>query len=87
MGVVEIWKNIEGWPYEVSSLGRVRRTTSRTNAKAGKILKQTPGRGGYLRVTLCCDGKQKVGVVSVLGVYILGKYRAICLGPRRCKRQ
>lgn len=61
----EEWRTILGWhDYEVSDLGRVRRLTSRTCAKAGAILRQCwrGGRAkskGYLAVDLSCPGMQK----------------------------
>ena len=54
----EIWKEIEGYGglYFVSSLGRVK---SFKQYKDGRILKGSPSRGGYLKVNLYLDGKQK----------------------------
>ena len=51
----EIWKPITGWEdlYAVSSLGRVK------NIKRGKVRKIFPGTGGYWRVVLRRNGKQK----------------------------
>jgi NUMOD4 motif/HNH endonuclease len=54
----EEWRSVAGWPYEVSSFGRVRRTTlenqNRTrcnpNSYEGKILKLMPDKNGYLTV-------------------------------------
>lgn len=50
---LEIWEEVLGFEglYEVSSLGRVR------GLKRGNILKPTPDRDGYLRVSLSKDGK------------------------------
>ena len=62
----ETWKVINGWPYEVSSLGRIRRTLSRTSGKAGKILQQAPRRHGYLGLTLCSNGKRRDGLTANL---------------------
>ena len=46
------WRKIEGFPkYSVSDEGMVR------NDETGKILKPDICNGGYLRVTLCKDGK------------------------------
>lgn len=47
----EIWKEIKIAPnYEVSDLGRVR------NKKTGHILNPQKGGGGYLRVSMWCNG-------------------------------
>lgn len=52
----EAWRPIEGWPYEVSSWGRVRRIGS------ARCLKQFPkGRWGHLKVCLSRNGAQKRG--------------------------
>jgi hypothetical protein len=49
--MAEQWEQIDGWPYEVSDLGRVRRTSDAQNWKAGRCLKPTIT-DGYERVTL-----------------------------------
>jgi hypothetical protein len=55
----EHWLAITDYPdYEVSDLGRVRRITSRTVAKAGHVLR-TPLRSGYPCVDLSRDGEKK----------------------------
>ena len=52
----EEWFAIEGWPYEVSTLARVRRTTGGiAGATAGRVLKEATSRGGYKYVVLCRD--------------------------------
>ena len=52
----EEWRQIEGFPYSVSSLGRVMRTQPGPSTRVGYILKpQTQGR--YLRVVLSRDDK------------------------------
>src|SRR5271166_6681734 len=54
---MENWKTIEGFEnYEVSDLGRIRRITAITCAKAGHILSQSLKKG-YLTVCLCGDKK------------------------------
>ena len=59
---IEQWRGIKGFPYEVSSLGRVRRsaiTSKYSNATVGKILKPwITGNSCYLAVTLFEDGKR-----------------------------
>lgn len=71
-GVAERWRVVEDFPsYAVSSLGRVKRLTSRTCAKAGSMLKQSwrGGRGGsrgYLAVDLCADGRKSSQSVHLL---------------------
>lgn len=65
----ERWVTIEDFPnYAVSDLGRVKRLTSRTCAKAGSILK-TPPRSKdrpYLSVDLCRDGNRRSEMVHIL---------------------
>ena len=55
---IEIWKPVVGYEglYEVSSFGRVR---SSNYQNKNKILKYDFVRSGYLRVTLCKNGKTK----------------------------
>ena len=48
--LMEVWRSILGWSYEVSDLGRVR------NTRTGKVLKPYATRDGYLLVGL----KQKL---------------------------
>lgn len=45
------WRSVEGWPYEVSSLGYVRRQPPRYRVR-GRILKPFVDERGYRRVTL-----------------------------------
>ncbi|MCV4287880.1 NUMOD4 motif-containing HNH endonuclease [Pseudomonas capsici] len=65
----EQWKTIQKYPdYAVSNLGRIKRLTSRTCAKAGAILK-TPGRSKkrpYLSVDLCHPGGKTTELVHRL---------------------
>jgi len=49
----ETWKRLPEWPYDVSTLGRVRRL------ETGRILKQFKNESGYLIITLCRNGKRK----------------------------
>lgn len=56
----EIWKSIHGWPYEASSLGRIRRSVGGKGTRVGKILNQNLGGPvgyQYLYVSLCAEGK------------------------------
>jgi hypothetical protein len=56
----EQWKRIEGYSYEVSDLGRIRRCeklSKYSNAKVGGILKPWKS-GRYLAITLIKDGRQ-----------------------------
>lgn len=48
----EEWRPVDGYPYEVSSLGRVRRTGKGQGAKVGRILKGRVSENGYQFVTL-----------------------------------
>jgi len=51
--ITEEWRPVEGWPYEVSSLGRVRRTISGRRTFQGRFLELKPcPHTGYVRLTL-----------------------------------
>jgi len=52
----EEWRPVEGWPYEVSNLGRVRRASGklRTGERDGYVLRGTVDRNGYRRVQMKC---------------------------------
>lgn len=50
---MEIWKQVEGWPYSVSSAGRVR------SDRTGRMLAQGKDKDGYFRVNLCYKRTQK----------------------------
>lgn len=53
----EVWLPVRGFPYDVSSHGRVRRTAGGSNnAKPGRILKGALDRDGYVKVRLCVGG-------------------------------
>lgn len=72
----EEWCPIEGAPnYEVSSAGRVRRTTARTNAKAGHVLATKHDDLGYVIVRYYVDGKVRPRRIHQL-------VAAAFLGPR-----
>lgn len=73
----EQWKTIQGYTdYAVSNLGRIKRLTTRTCAKAGSILK-TPGRSKsrpYLSVDLCYPGGKRTELVHrLVAVAFLGE--------------
>lgn len=64
----EIWIGIPGWIglYEASNFGRIRSLyretrhwTGAVQPRNGRILRQCPGRHGYLYVTLCRDKFRK----------------------------
>lgn len=60
--IPEEWRAVEGWPYEVSDLGRVRRTAAPAGrTRAGRILTPCLYRAGckYWRVTLSRGGLAK----------------------------
>jgi len=66
---VEEWRPIAGYPdYAVSNLGRIKRLTSRTCAKAGSILKTPPRskKAPYPAVDLCRDGETRTFAVHQL---------------------
>lgn len=79
--MVEEWRTVGGWPdYEVSNLGRVKRVTSRTCAKAGTILRQCwrggkIGQMGYLSIDLSspCRKKQSAAVHVLVATAFLGQ--------------
>lgn len=48
----EEWCTVDGWPYEVSNQGRVRRT-------GGRLRKAVPHRSGYLEVQLWSENRYK----------------------------
>lgn len=76
---LELWKPVEGWPYEVSNFGNVRRLTTRIyRSNSGRKL-QTAVSRGYLHVTVC-DG----GFRSTIRVHV-----AVCTafhGPKPSPR-
>lgn len=60
MTAAEKWRGIDGYPdYEVSDEGRIRRVTSRTFAKAGRILSTRGLRSGYPSLDLCRNGDRR----------------------------
>lgn len=50
----ELWKPIPGWPYEASTLGRIRRAEPGLSNRTylGRVLRAKPGAKGYLAVRL-----------------------------------
>lgn len=64
----EEWRDVvgfEGW-YEVSDLGRVRRSRPGTATRPGRILKPTKDSGGYQHLELCREGIRTTRLVHVL---------------------
>ena len=59
MNELEEWRQIPDIPHEVSTLGRIRRTVSRTNSKAGTILKLHLGSAGYPYFNVTINGRRK----------------------------
>lgn len=66
--VAEEWRPVVGWPYEVSSEGRVRRAARNGahNTYAGRHLRATTDKDGYKIVTLCLDGETRTFKVHQL---------------------
>lgn len=65
----EEWRPVQGWPYDVSSLGRVRsirRVLSDGRTAGAKLLAQPPDAKGYRRVTLRAAGRSRTVRVHVL---------------------
>jgi hypothetical protein len=52
----EKWRRIKGWPYIVSSYGRIARYGSAQGTSTGKILKPKISNTGYAKVCLRRDG-------------------------------
>ena len=56
----EQWGPVEGWPYEVSSRGRIRRTEApHGRTWAGRLMKPSVTDRGYFRVCLRGDGGRR----------------------------
>lgn len=63
----ETWKEIEGFNnYQISTIGRVRRTTWSRNSPAGKILTPQINNCGYLVVSLVKDKKHYIKTIHRL---------------------
>lgn len=70
----EQWRPVPDWPYEASSLGRVRNSVARRGHYRGKIVR--PGQGKYLvAVLVALDGQRTMHYVHHL-------VAAAFLGPR-----
>lgn len=64
---MENWKTIEGFEdYEVSNLGRVKRTVALERTRAGKVMTPWDNGLGYLRVALRKDGKRYSRYLHIL---------------------
>lgn len=72
----EKWRDIAGWPYQVSSLGRVRRSVPAQGGTAGRILR-TYTVSGYAAIKL-----QHNGIGSRKSFYVHRLVAAAFLGPR-----
>lgn len=67
----ERWMVVVGFAdYEVSDLGRIRRVTSRTSTRAGRILRPTIQSNGYFKVTF--NGRKKRWLHRVIAEAFLG---------------
>lgn len=49
---MEQWRQVGDWPYEVSDLGRIRRTEPACGTSVGKVIKPFTMQNGYLRINL-----------------------------------
>lgn len=63
---MEQWKLVDGWPYDVSNMGRVKRAFVAPGARPGHVLKPKISKDGYRTVTLCSKGKKKTSRVARL---------------------
>jgi hypothetical protein len=71
----EIWVPLPSQPdvYQISNLGRVRRSAPAAGTRPGRILKPFLDRKGYVRVTICVARKTKIlGVHRELARAFLG---------------
>jgi uncharacterized protein (DUF433 family) len=76
-GEHEQWRPVDGYPYEVSDQGRLRRLGRASGTRPGLVLKSHPDRMGYRRVGLRrCGEPQRIVLVHRL---VLGAF----VGPRR----
>lgn len=55
--ITEEWRPVEGWPYEVSNFGRIRRSSANNGrTRIGKLITLFPKKSGHLRTRLTKDG-------------------------------
>lgn len=57
--MTEAWKPVTGWPYQVSDMGRVRRSRPSRGTSVGKILKPAVNEHGYECVVFSSNGKRR----------------------------
>lgn len=58
--LAEEWRPVEGWPYEVSSIGRVRRSSADLGrTRRGRIIRTFRRKTGHRTVVLCSNGRTK----------------------------
>lgn len=63
--MIEEWRKVDGWPYEVSNEGRLRRSDPSRGTRPGKIVKPHL-KDGYPSVTLSSPGRRKRVCVHLL---------------------
>ena len=70
--MIECWKQIEGFPYEVSDLGRVRRSSGAKGARIGRVLRPATTWNGYSYVGLSsgCDRIMKYAHILVAAAFL-----------------
>jgi len=63
---MERWFPVDQWPYEVSDMGRVRRSEPASGTRPGLVLKTSKSNTGYMRVQLSRDGTPRKFLVARL---------------------